>query len=313
MSPDQVKKKRIGVLRGGLSAERDVSLDTGQAVLDALIQRGYNIVDLDVGRDICSRLDEEGVEIAFIALHGTWGEDGCIQGLLECLGVPYTGSGVQSSAMAMDKDLTKRLARTAGIPTPDWCYPASLDGAASLGLPAVVKPNKDGSSVDLTIVRAASEMKPALDLAGDAMAEAYIPGRELSVGVLGHGDDALCLGSVEIRAKDGHYDYEAKYNSDETEYLAPAPVPGPVLERLESAAMQMHRLLGCHGGTRTDFRWDGQGEVQMLEINTIPGMTSHSLLPMVARLKGLDYGDLCERLLWGASLKVQQSGRGTRP
>ena len=300
----------VGVLMGGLSAEREVSLQTGQAVFEALLQRGHDVVTVDWGTDPCRQLKEAGVETAFIALHGTWGEDGCVQGLLECLAIPYTGSGVQASAVAMDKILTKTLLRAAGLPTPAWRCPADEAGVRELGLPAVVKPMRDGSSVGLTIVRKETEITAALAGARDPMAEVYIPGRELSVGVLGHGDDATVLGSVEIRPRGGHYDYEAKYLSDETEYLVPAPVPAPVLEAIEAGALAAHRLLGCHGGTRTDYRWDGEGEAQILEINTIPGMTSHSLLPMVAGLRGMDYGDLCEALLAGACLKTVPAVRG---
>ncbi len=311
MTPEEAKNRHIGVLLGGLSAEREVSLETGGAVLKALISRGYDAAAVDVGRDISSQLEQTKVEIAFICLHGTWGEDGCIQGLLECLGISYTGSGVQGSAMAMDKALTKELARRAGIPTPEWRHPASEADVLELGLPVVIKPNRDGSSVGLTIVKEPEDIADALALAGDAIAETYVPGKELSVGVLGHGDDARVLGSVEIRPVSGHYDYEAKYESDDTQYFAPAPVPAAVEQQMRDAALALHRLLECHGGTRTDFRWDGEAEPQMLEINTIPGMTSHSLLPMVAELDGLDYADLCEELLLGACLKVSPNRRET--
>jgi len=298
---------------GGLSAEREVSLETGTAALEALLSRGHDAVAVDVGRDPCAQLREAGIEVAFIALHGTWGEDGCVQGLLECLHIPYTGSGVQASAVAMDKDLTKTLMARVGIPTPAWAYPADEAAVLKLGLPAVIKPLRDGSSVGLTIVQEEAQIPGALAAARDPMAEAYIPGQELSVGVLGHGDDAQVLGSVEIRAKGGHYDYEAKYLSDDTEYLAPAPVPAPVRDAMDRAALATHQLIGCHGATRTDFRWDGENEPQALEINTVPGMTSHSLLPMVAKLKGLDYSDLCEAMLADASLKTLPAARGAMP
>lgn len=298
---------------GGLSAEREVSLQTGGAVLAALLERGHDAVAVDWGQDPCRQLEEARVQVAFIALHGTWGEDGCVQGLLECLAMPYTGSGVQASAVAMDKHLTKTLIQVAGLPTPAWCYPATEEEVLDLGLPAVIKPRRDGSSVGLTIAREPSEIARALAAAHDPMAEVYIPGRELSVGVLGHGDEATCLGSVEIKPRDGHYDYEAKYLSDDTVYLAPAPLPGDILQTMESQAVALHKLIGCHGGTRTDFRWDGEGAAQILEINTIPGMTSHSLLPMVAALRGLDYGDLCEALLQGACLKTVPAQAGARP
>ena len=301
---EDLKNKRIGLLLGGTSAEREVSLETGRANAEALRRRGYNVTEIDVDQTVCQRLIQAGIEVAYIALHGTGGEDGCIQGLLETMGIPYTGSGVQASAVAMDKVTTKRLYEMAGIPVAQWRYPATTEGALELGLPVVVKPRREGSSVGLTVVEQPGQIAAALELARDPMLERYVPGKELSVGVLGSGADAVCLGSVEIQAADGLYDYSAKYGRDDTRYLAPAPVPEDVARFIEQRSLQAHRLLECSGGTRTDFRWDTENDPVMLETNTIPGMTSHSLLPMVAELKGLSYDDLVERLLEGASLKA---------
>jgi len=309
MDRDQLKTKRIGVLLGGLSAEREVSLQTGAAVDAALRRRGYRTVQLDMDRRLCTRLLEAGVEVAFIALHGRYGEDGCVQGLLEVLGIPYTGSGVLASALAMDKVTCKRLFDAVGIPTAEWCHPADEEAIRRLGLPVVVKPRGEGSSVGLTVVREPAQIGPALEQAGGpsrALAERYIAGREIAVAVLGHGDDARGLGSVEIRAAEGLYDYEAKYTRDDTRYLVPAPVPEQIERRLTELALQVHRLLGCSGATRTDFIWDGavESEPQALELNTIPGMTSHSLLPKIAGLQGMDYDDLVQAMIEGATLKA---------
>jgi D-alanine-D-alanine ligase len=307
MNVAELKSKRIGVLMGGLSAERKVSLETGAAVAAALRLRGYDIVDLDVDRLICQQLIQEGVEVAFIALHGRYGEDGCVQGLLEAMGLPYTGSGVLASALAMDKVHSKRLFEAFGLPTAAWSYPSTQDAVRSLGLPAVIKPVREGSSVGLSVVREEDELERALERAGGpeaALAERYVAGREIAVGVLGSGDEARCLGSVEIRPADGLYDYEAKYLRDDTEYLCPAPVPASVQEHLEASALAAHRAIGCSGATRTDFIWDEQADPIVLEVNTIPGMTSHSLLPMVAGLQGMSFADLVEAMLQDASVRT---------
>ncbi len=303
MARADLKEALIAVLMGGLSAEREVSLQSGQAMLEALNRKGYKALAIDIGEDLCHRLAASGAGVALIALHGTWGEDGCVQGLLETLRLPYSGSGVAASAMAMDKVITKRLMGWAGLPTAEWRYPATAAAVAELGLPVVVKPRREGSSVGLSVVRAEAEVAPALERAGDALVERYIPGREFAVGVLGEGPQARVLGSVEIRPAGGHYDYAAKYTRDDTQYLAPAPVPPEVEAQMARAALDLHRLLGCRGGTRADLRWDGAAAPQLLEINTIPGMTSHSLLPKVAALQGMSFDDLVEALLQGARLE----------
>lgn len=302
---DELKTKKIGVLLGGLSEEREVSLASGGAVLAALLRRGYRAEAIDVDAGVCARLQQEGVEVAFVVLHGTLGEDGCIQGLLETMRLPYTGSGVQASAMAMDKPLCKALFAAAGLATAPWSYPTDPAQAEALGLPVVVKPRREGSSVGLTVVREAAGLPGAIARAGDAMAERYVGGHELSVGVLGHGAGARVLGSVEIRPAEGLYDYAAKYDRDDTLYLVPAPLPAEVRRQIEHDALCAHRLLECRGATRTDFRWEGEGPAQILELNTIPGMTDHSLLPKVAAEAGLSYDDLVEQMLLGASLDAK--------
>ena len=306
MSPEDLHGKRVGVLMGGLSAEREVSLQSGAAALQALRSRGYSTVGIDVGELACRQLIDAGVEVAFLVLHGRWGEDGCMQGMLESMRIPYTGSGVLPSALAMDKVVSKRLFDAAGLPTAPWRYPASAEAVRDLGLPAVVKPRREGSSVGLTVVRAQTEIERAIARAGgaeQALVERYVRGRELSVAVLGSGEEARCLGSVEIRAASGLYDYEAKYNRDDTQYLVPAPVPEPIARRIGELALAVHRLFECSGATRTDMMWDGVQEPVVLEINTLPGMTNHSLLPKIAAHVGMTYDDLVEAMLKDAGLK----------
>ncbi|MBK8481066.1 MAG: D-alanine--D-alanine ligase [Proteobacteria bacterium] len=313
---------------GGRSAEREVSLESGTAVLAALRERGWDAIGVDLGDDPARQLSEAAADRAFLALHGRWGEDGCIQGLLESLRLPYTGSGVLGSALAMDKVVSKRLFDGAGLPTPRWAFPATLATVRALGLPAVLKPRAEGSSVGVVVVRddagllaqlsapraapsAGSTPGPgAANTAAGAdaplLAEAYAPGRELSVAVFGSGDAARVLGTVEIRAAAGHYDYEAKYARDDTEYLVPAPLPEAIDARARALALQAHRLLECSGATRADLRWSGRVEDEplLLEVNTLPGLTSHSLLPKIAAHAGWSYGELVEAILDDARLKA---------
>jgi D-alanine-D-alanine ligase len=305
----ELKERQVGVLMGGLSAEREVSLESGGAVLQALLERGYRAVGLDVDISLCRQLLEEQVAVAFIALHGRYGEDGCVQGLLEAMQIPYTGSGVLASAAAMDKLCAKRLMESVSLPTAPFRFPATPEAVLDLGLPVVIKPRCEGSSVGLTVVRDASEVAAAIRRAGGpeaALVERFIEGRELSVAVLGSGADVRCLGSVEIRPAAGIYDYEAKYKRDDTEYLVPAPVPEAAARRLADLAVAVHRLLECSGATRTDFIWNGARDPVVLEINTIPGMTSHSLLPKIAAHAGMGYADLVESMLRDASLKMSR-------
>jgi len=311
---------------GGRSLERAVSLESGAAVLAALRERGWDAVGIDLGDDPGSQLAEAGAGLVFLALHGRWGEDGCIQGLLESLRLPYTGSGVLGSALAMDKVVSKRLFEGAGLPTPRWVFPATLASVRALGLPAVLKPRAEGSSVGVVVVRdeatllaqlggpsaasAAPGAGAGAPLGGAAaaglLAEVYVAGRELSVAVFGSGEGARVLGTVEIRAAAGHYDYEAKYAREDTEYLVPAPLPAPIDARVRELALQAHRLLECSGATRADLRWSGRehDEPLLLELNTLPGLTSHSLLPKIAAHAGWSYGELVEAIVADARLKA---------
>lgn len=309
-----IKAEKIGVLMGGVSSERDVSLETGASVLDALRRRGWNAIGIDLGKRACQQIVEAELARAFIALHGRYGEDGCVQGLLETLSIPYTGSGVLASAVAMDKVTSKRLFVAAGIPTPSWCHPIEEAAAVELGFPLVVKPRGEGSSVGVAVVHDVDELRRLLDeqlevpaeSSQSLMAERYVPGQELSVAVFGVGAQARALGSVEIRSADGLYDYEAKYRRNDTQYLVPAEVEPPVAAVMLETAVAAHRLLGCSGATRVDLRWPGSAidPPMVLEINTVPGMTSHSLLPKIAAHIGLSYDELVEMVAVDARLNA---------
>jgi len=298
-------EKRVGVLMGGLSSEREVSLNTGKGVLRALLERGYPAVGIDwtEGQDLMGLL--RGVDVVWNALHGTYGEDGCVQGLLECLKIPYTGSGVLASAAAMDKVMSKRLFDAAGIPTPEWTV-IEDDGASSagrFGWPLVVKPSREGSTVGVTIVQEAGQLAGAIAEArrchGETMMERYIAGREASVAIL---DDEV-LGSVEIRPRRAFYDYAAKYQSGDTEYLVPPTYADDVRAASEDAALRAYLALGCKGHARVGARIDEEGRPWVLEVNTLPGMTGTSLLPKIAAHRGMDYATLVERILASATLR----------
>ena len=296
---------RIGVLMGGLSAEREVSLDTGAGVLAALTERGHDVVGIDwaPGMRLPDLLAAERVDVVWNALHGTFGEDGAVQGLCACLGVPCTGSGILASALAMDKVMSKRVFESNGIVTPPWQLLGPDDGPDALAgraLPMVIKPGNEGSSVGVTIVDEPGQIAGALALArryhGPVIAEEYIAGTEVFVGVL----DGAVLGSVEVRPAGKFYDYDAKYKRKDTVYLIPPELPRDVVASAESAALAAYRALGCSGHARPDLRIRPDGAVFVLEVNTLPGLTATSLLPKIARHAGMDYATLCERILASA-------------
>jgi D-alanine-D-alanine ligase len=298
------KGKRVGVVMGGPSAEREVSLRSGRGVFDALKQKGYEAVAIDwQGHtdDLSTRLRKERVDVAWIALHGTYGEDGCVQGLLECMGLPYTGSGVLASALAMDKVATRRIFDQESIESPRWRRYHGPADAARVGFPMVVKPSCEGSSVGVSIVKTDAQLPAALAMAeqlhGVVLLEEYVKGREINVGVL----DDEALGEVEIRPATEFYDYEAKYLRSDTQYLAPAPVTDAERRMLHDLAVRAHKALGCGGATRVDLIL-AEGRAVCLEINTLPGMTEKSLLPKVAAQRGMDYATLVERILATAKL-----------
>jgi D-alanine-D-alanine ligase len=305
--------KKVGVLVGGLSAERDVSLNTGKGVHAALVERGYDAVALDwtQGTDLQALLRGAGVDVVWNALHGTYGEDGAVQGFLEILRLPYTGSGVLASAVAMDKVLSKRAFDHAGLGTAPWKLVApDADGAAvraaaaSFGYPVVVKPSREGSSVGVTIVHGEGELDAAIALArrhhGETMVEKYIPGQEVDIAVLG----GEVLGTVEIKPAKEFYDYEAKYLRHDTTYLVPAPLPPAADAEVRRVALAAYHLLGCSGYARVDARLPADGGVYLLEVNTLPGMTATSLLPKIAKHAGISYAEVVERVLDDATLHL---------
>lgn len=294
-------EKRIGVLMGGSSAEREVSLRSGNAIFNALRSLGYDARAVDAGPDICARLIEEKVEVAFLALHGGAGEDGSIQGLLEVMGIPYTGSGVLASALAMDKPASKKVFIYHGIPVPRFQiagpeFPPKNPPA--LPPPLVVKPAREGSSVGVSIVREMGQLGEALRAAasfdGTAIIEEYIEGREVHIAVLG----GRVLGGVEVRPARGFYDYTAKYSSDAgTTYILPPELEPAAYDSAMETALKAHMALGARGATRVDLIVDARGNPFVLEVNTIPGMTETSLLPKIAKQAGLDFPALIEEIL----------------
>lgn len=324
---------KVAVLFGGTSAERDVSIASGSEVVKALRAAGHEVVAVDTatgvldgereakllrsgvaplppGREELAGLangdptalarspELDGVDVLFLALHGGTGEGGTLQALLDLVGIPYTGSGMLGSAMAMDKDITKRLLRAAGIPTADWLMaPVPTDEVAeALGWPVVVKPSKQGSTVGLTVVREADGLRPAVahafEFDDEVMVERFVPGRELTVPVVG--DEALPVG--EIITTTEVFDYESKYQPGMADEIFPADVPDDVRVEVQRLALAAHRVLKLRGFSRVDFRLDDAGGLWCLEVNTLPGMTGNSLVPKSARAAGIEFPRLCERI-----------------
>jgi D-alanine-D-alanine ligase len=298
-----VTKKKIGVLMGGLSSERDVSLSSGNAILQALKGKGYDAVSIDVGRDVAERMRKAGVEVAFNGLHGKFGEDGAIQGLLEVTGIPYTGSGILASAMGMNKIISKTVFKAYGLHVGPFTVVSANDKESlkaaqdTIGFPLVVKPSSEGSSVGVSIVNTGEELAPAVKLAlsydREVLVERYISGMEVQVGILGK----RALGAIEIVPKDVFYSYKAKYEQGMSEHFFPARVPEAVYKRTLDAGLAAHRSLGCRGYSRVDFIIDAAGTPYILEVNTLPGMTATSLLPDIARGTGMSFPDLVEEIL----------------
>ncbi|SDG44660.1 D-alanine--D-alanine ligase [Roseospirillum parvum] len=305
-----VTPRRISVLMGGFSAEREVSLVSGAAAARALAELGHEVHPFDLQRDLkglLAHFEESRAEVVFNALHGRYGEDGALQGLLDILGLPYTHSGRLASALAMDKPTAKRLFAEAGIPVAEHrIVPAAeLAHGDPLPRPYVLKPVDEGSSVGVTIVRPGDNTPPVDPAAwgfGAVMVEAFIPGRELTVAVLGAGpgqpeDQALAV--TEITTQRGFYDYDAKYAAGGSRHVLPAEVPAAVAEEARRLSVLAHQTLGCRGVTRTDLRWDGQ-TLFVLEINTQPGLTPTSLVPEQAALVGIDFAGLVQRMVEAA-------------
>ncbi len=313
-----MKNRKIGVLMGGMSSEREVSLRTGESVLAALIERGHDAVAVYVDRDIDLALRQHRIDVAFIALHGRWGEDGCIQGLLETMGIPYTGSSVLASALAMDKVKAKELFRLHNLPTPAYHVLDRADESdviaahGDFGYPAVVKPVHEGSSVGVEMVHSAGELSAACERAfcfdDELLVERFIAGQEVSVAVLGD----RALGAVEIAPKRGFYDYGAKYTSGASEYFIPPRLSPERYRGILTQAVRAHTALGCTGATRVDLMVSESGNEYVLEVNTVPGMTRTSLLPKIADAAGIGFDELCEMILSGARLSTARSVRGER-
>jgi D-alanine-D-alanine ligase len=305
-----LKKKKIGVMMGGLSREREISLKTGKAILKALIEKGYTVCPIDVGQDIAEILVKEKIEYAFIALHGRFGEDGTIQGMLELMKIPYTGSGVLASALALHKIMAKRIFICEKIPTPSFevfqRQEISKDPLRniSLPLPLVVKPAREGSTIGVSIARTGQEIVSALKEAGkydeEILVEEFMKGKEITVGML----EDIPMPVIEIVPKSGFYDYHSKYTKGETEYVIPARIPREKYLYAQEVSLKAFRALGCSGCARVDLMTDENGDPFVIDVNTMPGMTETSLLPKAASYAGISFEDLVERILLGASLKI---------
>ncbi|WP_112312398.1 D-alanine--D-alanine ligase [Pseudogemmobacter bohemicus] len=293
---------RVAVLKGGMSAEREVSLSSGVECATALRVAGYEVVEVDAGRDLAARLTEIRPDAVFNALHGRWGEDGCVQGILEWLRIPYTHSGLLASSMAMDKTRSKEVFRAAGLPVVESVIVSREEVSTRHVLPPpyVVKPNNEGSSVGVYIVREGSNAPRLADtMPEQVMVETYVPGREMTVAVMG--DQALAVTDI---VTDGWYDYDAKYKAGGSRHVIPADLPQEITDACLDIAVRAHKALGCRGMSRSDFRWDearGLDGLVLLEVNTQPGMTPTSLAPEQAAHSGISFPELCSWLVEDAS------------
>ncbi|MFV1956592.1 MAG: D-alanine--D-alanine ligase [bacterium] len=299
-------KNRVGVLLGGTSAEREVSLTTGNAILEALLSKGVDAVAIDTAEDWRAAIRKEKVQVAFIALHGRGGEDGTIQGALEMMEIPYTGSGVMASAIAMDKIQTKRILMACGLNTPPFAAmgPGQYNEDIPFTLPVVVKPSREGSTIGITVVQDQSELAGAIETAVKhdpyILVEAFVEGDDYTVGVLNNEPLAV----IQIVTKTGFYDYHTKYVTGAEDYRVPAPISDEATGRLRASALDAYLAVRCSGAARVDFRGDGEG-FSVIEINTIPGMTATSLLPMSANAMGFDFPSLVMEML-------KSAGEGSR-
>ena len=314
-----ISTAKVAVLMGGRSAERDISLMSGEGVLKALQSKGVNAHAFDPANQAMDQLKQQGFSHAFIALHGRYGEDGSVQGALELLGIPYTGSGVMASSIAMDKVMTKRIWSAVGLSTPksvslapDEQSPQAIAAIPhTLGLPLIVKPPREGSSIGITKVTTAAGIEAATQLAiqydPDLLCEEFIDGEELTCPVIGNGIHARALPVVCIAAPDGAYDYNNKYFTDDVKYHCPSGLPEAEEKAIQALVVAAYRALGCRGWGRADIMLRASDrKPYLLEMNTSPGMTSHSLVPMSARAAGISYEDLCIQLLQSATLDHQE-------
>ncbi|WP_341913149.1 D-alanine--D-alanine ligase [Ferrovibrio terrae] len=302
-----MSKHHVAVLMGGWSSEREVSLTSGRAVSKALKDEGFKVTDIDVGRDLGAKLAAVKPDVAFNALHGPYGEDGTVQGLLEILGIPYTHSGVLASALAMSKPMAKDVWRSHGLPMADGkvVHRSAFSAGPVMPFPYVIKPLNEGSSVGVHIVFNGDNYQPQDDatwhFGEHVLVEQYIPGREIQIAVMGD----RVLGAIEIKAHGRFYDYEAKYTDGKATHLMPAPLPKAVYDDICALALKAHQTLGCRGVTRSDWRYDdtagGTGKFYLLEINTQPGMTPLSLVPEIAAHQGISFGQLVRWMVEDAS------------
>lgn len=310
---------KVAVLMGGQSAEREISLMSGKGVLAALLARGVDAHAFDPAQRDMGELKRAGFDRCFITLHGRFGEDGTVQGALELLGIPYTGSGVMASSMAIDKVMTKRVLHAEGLPTPrhvllrrgTYSNADVLAVPEKLGLPLIVKPSREGSSIGLTKVTDSATMLAAVaqaaELDADILCEQFIDGDEVTCPVLGTGSDARALPVIRIVAAEGNYDYQNKYFTDTTQYLVPCELPAGEEVSIQHLVLQAFRTLNCRGWARADVMVDrSTRQPYLLEINTSPGMTGHSLVPMSARAQGISYEDLCIAILKTAALDYEK-------
>ncbi len=308
---------KVAVLLGGQSAEREISFMSGRGVLQALQSQGVDAHAFDPAERDLSDLRREQFNRCFIALHGRFGEDGTVQGALELLGIPYTGSGVMASSIAMDKVMTKRIWRAEGLATPAWLEVDSVEATrhalGAIGAPMIVKPAREGSTIGLTKVTTDAQCAAAYALAAKhdplVLCEQFIAGDEVTCPVVGTGADAKALPLVRIVAPDGNYDYQNKYFNDDTQYIVPCGLPPGEEDAIQQLVLKAYRTLGCRSWARADVMIDAATRTPyLLEINTAPGMTSHSLVPMSALAAGIDYPALCVRLLASASLDCDVKG-----
>jgi D-alanine-D-alanine ligase len=311
MREPSLKKRKVAVLMGGLSREREISLKTGKAILKALTEKGYPVTSIDVGDGIAEKLVKERIECAFLALHGRFGEDGTIQGMLELMRIPYTGSGVLASALAMHKIMSKKFFLCENIPTPRFEVFQREEikkdhlRKTSLRLPVVVKPAREGSTIGVSIVQRDEELAPALKKAGEydeeILVEEFMKGKEITVGIL----ENIPLPVIEIVPKSGFYDYYSKYTKGETQYILPARIPREKYLTAQEISLRAFQQLGCSGVARVDLMTDENENPFVIDVNTMPGMTETSLLPKAANYAGIPFEDLVERILLGASLKIE--------
>ena len=308
----QFRRKRVAVVLGGMSAEREISQMTGESVARVLSERGYNVSVIRAARDLPVRLATARIDVVFNALHGRYGEDGCVQGLLEVMGIPYTGSGVLASALGMDKIACKRVWQSVGLPTPEWrpVDPGETIGASfalPAKLPLVVKPGAEGSSIGVSIVRERPRLLSAITKArafgGRVLVERYVAGKEVTVAILG--TRALC--AMEVVPEGDFHSYDVKYIPGKEQFLLPAPLSKRAYDRVLELALEAHRAIGAESYSRVDFRVDAHESPFLIEINTLPGLTNLSYLPKMAAHVGIAYPDLVETILDGASVKLKES------